>query len=124
MEWWAWIAWGVAIAAGVSGLVLGIRAERRATRYEPLWVTDTVGSSILFYNRTGEDATMVKVTLVGGSHFGPDTFRLVPNDQSIPVSPKQSGPTGGFNVIPYVEWTRPKTGKRYSYPRKRPEPPT
>ena len=123
MEWWAWIAWAAAIVTGVSGLVLGIRAERRATRYEPRWVFSSLGSAVQVINRTGEDATKVTVGLFGADIRGRSAFDLVENNTTVEVYPVQSGPTGGFNVNAYVEWTRHATGRRYSYPKKRPDVP-
>ena len=121
MEWWGWLAWAIAIAGGIAGTWLGIRAERRATHYEPLWVFDGKSGAIQAISRTGEDAIHVKVELVGAQLQGSDTFQLVRNNEQVEVYAKDLPQrVGVYNTYAYVQWTRPKTGKNYSYLKQKP----
>ena len=121
MEWYAWVAWGVAIATGAAGTWLGIRAERRASKYLPHWAIDVQkGSLVHLINRTGEDAEQVTVEITGGSTnlsgpvplVTPDTFA------AFRISPDGGAP-GDFTASLVVSWTRRTTGRRYTWsPRK------
>lgn len=116
MEWWGWLTWGITAATAAGALILGIRAERRATRYTALWVRD-IGSGVLrFTNRTGEDAADLEVQITGAKTLTPTKFTRVPADATIAVSIRPEGRiTVGekFGVRWRLIWTRPQTGKRY-----------
>jgi hypothetical protein len=108
MEWWEWITWAVALSTGIGGLVLGLRAELRATRYAPLWAL-RVATPNRFVNQTGEDATSVTVRIEGAMIQSTRTsFALVEAGKSFEVLTKERE---GFRWE--VAWTRPLTGKTY-----------
>lgn len=119
MEWWGWLTWGITAAIAAGALVLGIRAERRATRYEPRWVFDS-GFPTRAINRTGEDATKVAIEVKeeGVSIFGANEFDLVPPNGAAELRLIQTdGAWHEGTAAMVVTWTRHRTGKRYQFPR-------
>lgn len=114
MNWWGWATWGLTTAIALGGLVLGIRAERRASRYKPHWSGQS-GNPIRMYNRTGEDASNVQVVVGEGRRTqGRLVTSLVQPDEAVTVHfiSAQSAPD---NVpwIDHVRWVRTSTGRTY-----------
>jgi len=114
MEWWGWVAWGITSVTAVAGLVFGIRAERRASRYKPLWVGAS-GNPIRYFNRTGEDANNVRVTVGEGRRkLGNEVTWHVPNDGHVEVNfAHDSSIADDVPWIKSVYWVRSSTGKSY-----------
>lgn len=113
MDWYGWVTWGGTFLIAASGLVLGIRAELRAIKYETLWVA-AGGRPIYVFNRTGEDATNVELEIVGGKPIGRTVRDLIQPDTAfeidvVPLTPQMES----FSITVVISWTRPKTGKRY-----------
>ena len=114
MEWWQWTTWGVALVSGIGGLVLGIRAELRGTRYRPRWTPEGGNRSMTFRNRTDEDAMNVRLNVSEGwflNNYRPygavavdeiATFATVPRDPHAPAT---------FACL--LRWTRASTGREY-----------
>lgn len=110
MEWWEWVTWSVTAAIAAGGLVLGIRAERR-NRYQRVWLV-TDGYPTRFVNRTGEDATRVKIEIFGGHiRWGKNAFDHLAADEKVEMSIEPETPDG---MVGYrISWTRPANGKAY-----------
>lgn len=110
MQWWEWVIWVLAVFTGMSGLVLGVRAELRSTHYSTLWVIKA-GNPVKVFNRTGEDATDVRLKVVRGALVGARSqYAHVEKDAAIsaPIRPDSANM---FAIE--LEWTRPTNGKRY-----------
>jgi hypothetical protein len=108
------------MGTGLAGTILGVRAELRASWYDPRWTLED-GQPARLHNRTGEDAIRVRPVVSGGRLVsGPTDFALIPDGASggIYVRPDDDRPS--FHVA--VFWTRPRNGKRYVYPRRHPFP--
>ncbi|QJU52965.1 hypothetical protein SCB71_06505 [Herbiconiux sp. KACC 21604] len=119
MEWWEWVTWGLAIVTGISGLILGIRAELRAPRYKAHWAV-IGGIPIDFINRTEEDATDVTIHIEGASQPIDRTFAFVEAGTKAQVLAQPAKDDIGEHPMKFfIEWTRPLTGKRYRQPKRR-----
>lgn len=113
MEWWQWVAWSVALLSGLGGLILGIRAERRA-RYRPLWTPEIERQSSLFHNRTGEDAINVRLDVGDGwrlTNYRP--YSAVASDEAarfatVPTPLDSKAP---FSAV--LRWVRASSGREY-----------
>jgi hypothetical protein len=109
-----WATWGVTAAIALAGLVLGIRAERRTSRYRPEWAFD-IGIGTRVTNRTGEDAAAVKVQVTGDVRIvGRDSANLVAPGETFEcrIVPAKEG-TRAENFTVEISWYRRSTSKRY-----------
>ena len=99
------------VAAALTGAVLGIKAEVRAHRYKPEWTiyADDATGRLVALNRTGEDATSVTVFTPG--HVVDGHVQLVRDGETF--SPEVTAYVDGE---PRIEWSRPKTARRYGMP--------
>ena len=119
MDWSAWVAWSVTLVTALGGLILGIRAERRAPRYSETWIFRG-GMPCVWINRTGEDALNVRIRAnVSGQ---PEVSRLYPHvAPDTDVQLLVPGPAGAisrpFDMSYSIEWVRPADGKRYQFPK-------
>lgn len=96
--------------------MLGVRAERRASRYEPRWAIKS-GNPVLVFNRTGEDASDVNIRVEDGARIhGRYEFDLVSADEPARVTVIPTTRDPGDVVSLVIEWTRHRTGKRYRQP--------
>lgn len=110
------VGWVVGVGGGITGTILGIRAERRATHYNPHWVV-TGPPHMSFTNRTGEDATNITVHVTGDGHIANrkpgqpwGTDHLTPGEklELYFIPDKKPGP-----VTVDLRWTRPTNGRTY-----------
>lgn len=97
-------AWVIATASGVTGMVLGIRAEMRH-RYRTTWV---LSHDSTVTNRTGEDVANVRVFEVyeDGSPNRESYFRTVAPDESVSIPPVDK--TRRLIIV----WTRPSADRK------------
>lgn len=113
MAWGEWVTWGFTAVIAAGGLVLGIRSEIRSG-YRKTWVL-TDGPRITVFNRTGEDATRVRIEFFGAEVVaGSLQHPHIAADDSVRIAFKYDG--GPARDVGYrISWTRPSTGKRYRH---------
>lgn len=118
MEWWEFPAWVVTTLVAAGGLLLGIRAELRASKYRPHWDVDDDRSAgaVSVTNRTGETAKNVAIVRhPAGREELSKFFPIIADGETVQAAIPSSFDLGVLDPHIWIRWDRATNGHTYRW---------